>query len=52
MIEYIGVLLGLDLTECNPDIVLVVSSMFLLLSVSAIYDMVAMLFGYIGGKRR
>ncbi len=52
MIQYLGELLGLDLSRCNPDIVLVVASMFLLLCISAIYDMVAMLFGYIGGKRK
>lgn len=45
-------LLGLDLSSLNADLVFLVCSVFLLVSVSFLYDIMLMLFGYIGGKRR
>lgn len=52
MIETISSLIGLDLTACNQDLVLIIAAVFLLLVVSFLYDVAIMLFGYIGGKRR
>lgn len=52
MIETLSALLGFDLTQCNPDLVLMVSALFLVLVVSFLYDLALLLFGYIGGKRR
>lgn len=52
MVDTISRLLGLDLSVCDPDLVFLVCAVFLLLVVSAVYDLLVMLFGYIGGKRR
>lgn len=52
MIQTLSDLLGIDLAACNQDIVLIICSVFLLLAVSALYDLIHMVFGYIGGKRR
>lgn len=52
MIETIGKLLGMDLAVCNQDLVLIISAIFLLLIVNTIYDLVMLIFGYIGGRKR
>lgn len=52
MIQTLGDLIGLDLSACNQDLVLIIAAVFLLLVVSFVYDIAVMLFGYIGGKRR
>lgn len=52
MVDTIAELLGMDLSLYNQDLVFSVCSVFLLLVVSFVYDLLVMLFGYIGGKRR
>ncbi|MCI8798206.1 MAG: hypothetical protein HFH88_00125 [Lachnospiraceae bacterium] len=52
MIQTLSDLIGLDLSACNQDLVLIIAAMFLLLVISFLYDIGIMLFGYIGGKRR
>lgn len=52
MIETISRLLGLDLSLYNQDIVFLVCAAFLFLAVCFVYDLLMMVFGYIGGKRR
>lgn len=52
MIDTLSQLLGLDLSVYNQDIVFVVCAMFLFLIVCFVYDLLMMLFGYIGGKRK
>lgn len=50
--EIIYQLLGLDLASCNQDLVFLICAAFLFLAVSFVYDLLMMVFGYIGGKRR
>ena len=52
MYDTLSQLLGLDLSVYNQDMVFAVCALFLLLVVSFFYDLMLMLFGYIGGKRR
>lgn len=52
MVNIISQLMGLDLMQINQDIVFLVCSVFLFLVVHFVYDILMMLFGYIGGKRR
>lgn len=52
MADTISALLGLDLSLCNQDLVLVVLSVFLLLSVTFVYQVLMFLVGFLGGKRR
>lgn len=52
MTETLSALLGLDLSECNADLVFLVSSLFLFLAVSFVYQVLMYMVGYIGGKRR
>lgn len=52
MIQTLSELIGLDLSACNQDLVLIIAAVFLFLVVSFIYDIAVMVFGYIGGKRR
>lgn len=52
MVDIISRLLGLDLSLYNQDMVFLVCSVFLFLIVHFVYDVLMMVFGYIGGKRR
>lgn len=52
MADIISRLLGLDLNMYNQDMVFLVCSVFLFLIVHFVYDVLMMVFGYIGGKRR
>lgn len=52
MADTISRLLGLDLSAYNQDIVFIVCSIFLFLIICFVYDLLMMVFGYIGGKRR
>lgn len=52
MVEVISNLLGLDLSLYNQNIVLLVAVVFLSLVVRFLYDLLIMLFGYIGGRRK
>ena len=52
MTDILSSLLGLDLSKCNDDLVFLVSSLFLFLAVSFLYQLLIMMAGYIGGKRR
>lgn len=52
MADVLSRLLGLDLSSYNQDFVFLVCSLFLFVSVCFCYDLLMMVFGYIGGKRR
>lgn len=52
MIYYLSDLLGVDLSGYNPDIVLTLAGCLLFCIVIFVYDLLFMVFGYIGGKRR
>lgn len=52
MAETLSALLGLDLSKCNDDLVFLVSSIFLFLAVSFVYQVLMYIVGFIGGKRR
>lgn len=52
IIDVISQLLGLDLSVYNQDLVFLVCAVFLFLVVSFVYELLMMIFGYIGGKRR
>lgn len=52
MADVIERLLGLDLSLYNQDMVFLICSVFLFIAVSFVYDILLMVFGYIGGKRR
>lgn len=52
MADIISRLLGLDLTQYNQDLVFLICSVFLFLVIHFSYDVLMMIFGYIGGKRR
>ncbi len=52
MIDTLSNLLGLDLSVYDSNLLLLISAVFLLLIISFVYDLMLMLFGYIGGKRK
>lgn len=52
MINTLSQLLNMDLSGYNPDLVLTIAGCLLFVIVTFVYDLLFMVFGYIGGKRR
>lgn len=52
MIDTLSQLLNMDLSRYNPDLVLTLAGCLLFVIVTFVYDLLFMVFGYIGGKRR
>ena len=52
MIDTISSLIGIELSKCNQDLVLIIGAICLIMVISCLYDLALMLFGYLGGKRK
>lgn len=52
MIDNLSQLLNMDLSRYNPDLVLTIAACLLFTVVTFVYDLLFMVFGYIGGKKR
>ena len=50
--DILSELLGLDLSVYNQDMVFVVCAVLFILIVSFFYDLMLIVLGYLGGKRR
>lgn len=52
MIDTLSALLNMDLSVYDPNLLLLLSALFLVMIINFVYDLLMMLFGYIGGKRK